>query len=616
MPVSDEDVKPVMSAPELPGVSGRLRVGRFGQSPCGAEPARYVMRVVNGPDYGAMTDNDLRGCLDGTTLWGWNQATQTHVRVGRMSWPGTPMYGELELFRVIQRWDGIELPAQAEVVGCRLELDVEEPPPIPVRLLLYVVKRDWGPGEGGIHRNNVSPPARGEAWWRASRHEIEAWGLPGAGYASDTDPEADTPASPLAQAVCNPDATTLVFEGDALTEYVAERIRRGAPVLLLLKVCDIQEDVPGAFVCFYSGEYGDSRSEARRPRLILAWEGATGSAVIDRVIALEHGRALELPRFPVEPGDRIMASFESEPGYEQPLIEIRTGVADRAGPWKRIGLGLEPDGEWAQVRIRAVENPVGLGEPFTAELTDTWVVSNPAEDQVVRWVFTSPTGAEHALHATYEGGFRWSVRFTPDEPGPWRYRWRQEFFRDPVESTTGRFDVVASTPEALRARLDTLAAEAARARTAADVAEAGRLRIVFSRLERLAMTHESPAGFRSPTGPTLAEPLRRARSALWGKPVPDPIPLRPHPLITEIDGRPLVDPIPDGRAYGLGPERPVPRKRSLGSRLLLVLRRAARAMVARQPVTGEDRSDRGAASPTVEDPPATAAPTVAVARDR
>ena len=74
-------------APALPGiVEGRLRVGAFGAglsgSHTGHEPLRHISVYVNGPDYGGMEDNDMRGFLDGRCKHDWNQQGQIHVRPG------------------------------------------------------------------------------------------------------------------------------------------------------------------------------------------------------------------------------------------------------------------------------------------------------------------------------------------------------------------------------------------------------------------------------------------------------------------------------------------------------------------------------------------------------
>src|SRR5690606_26881097 len=123
---------------DLPSVRGTLRVTAFGDGPAGAPMAPHVSAYVNGSNgYDGMEDNDLRGFLDGMFKWGWNQPDQVHVRIGRRG--EAPAYGEHELFRVIQRWSGIELPPVTIVDRARLSLVVEKGPAHPVRVGLYAV---------------------------------------------------------------------------------------------------------------------------------------------------------------------------------------------------------------------------------------------------------------------------------------------------------------------------------------------------------------------------------------------------------------------------------------------------------------------------------------------
>ena len=78
-------------------------------------------------------------------------------------------------------------------------------------------------------------------------------GTAGGGLASDTDPEADTPVSPLAEAAYEPAAPTLVFQSPRLAAYVERAAGQGAPLRFLLKASDYLEDVPIGAVNLYSG---------------------------------------------------------------------------------------------------------------------------------------------------------------------------------------------------------------------------------------------------------------------------------------------------------------------------------------------------------------------------
>ncbi len=347
---------------------GVLRLSRFEAGARAANPQLHRSVYVNGPDYCGMKDNDVRGFLDGGFIWGWNQSTQIHVRFGRTGEYSNPMYGENELFRVLHRWDGISLPTTFELSDCRLILHVEEGPPRPLRLLVYAVARDWNPGSGGVNGNNVSVPKPGEVWWGDAAFEQAPWGLPGAGFASDSHPEADTGAHALAEAAWSPGDDRVVFQSGALTRHAAERIRQEKPLLLLLKLTDAQEDIPGCFFNLYSGEHGDSRNTVRRPRLELEWCSTAETESIAHDVFLEYGRSYELPRQSAG-GGLWIASFEAVHGYATPGIQVREGTGDNAGPWRRASFPFEPEGDWFQLRLLAMPDPVELGDRFEAEPT-------------------------------------------------------------------------------------------------------------------------------------------------------------------------------------------------------------------------------------------------------
>ena len=543
-----------------PDVRGVLKVSRLADSYGIGQPLRHRTAFVNGPAYRGCSDNDLRGFLDGGFVWGWNQATQVHVRVGRIGVHKKPLYGEEELFRVAQRWALLSLPQGADVIDARLVLEVEDPPPTPARLLLYAVRRDWGPGSGGVYGNNVSAPAVGEVWWNAARHDEDLWGLPGAGFASRSDPRADTDVTPLADVPVDVGGGSLVFQSRALTDYVADRVSAGEPLLFLLKLPDSLEDRPGVFLSLFSANHGDLLNDARRPRLEVDWESRREAERLLWPVHLEHGRTLELPPTPSSPGTWV-TSFLPDPKSMAPIVETRSGGAGETTPWATGPRASAPDAEWVQMRIRAVKHPVALGQVFTTELTDTWIVTGPPEEQQVEFLFTSPSGAIHRLDAAYEGGWKWTIRFAPDEVGPWRYRWTQRFCTRPYESPVGRFDVFADTLDTILAALD--AVGAAVGGGTMDL-QAGQGRLMA--LEREGMRLLTAETFRGDPGHRLRDAVRDVRSAIWGRPLPDPIPLTSHELRTELAGRTLPEPIPHGRSYGvhLDGDPPPQRKRASG----------------------------------------------------
>ena len=126
----------------------------------------------------------------------------------------------------------------------------------------------------------------GEVWWGDARYGEDPWGLPGAGYASDRDPDADTGATPLASTLYEPGDETIVFESEALAEALTLATRAGRPADFLLKLSDHLEDTPGTLFHLYSSEQGDDVDPSRRPTLELAWRASGQSSQRERGIRL------------------------------------------------------------------------------------------------------------------------------------------------------------------------------------------------------------------------------------------------------------------------------------------------------------------------------------------
>src|SRR5690606_15642897 len=115
--------------------------------------------------------------------------------------------------------------------------------------------------------------------------------------------------------------------------------------------------------------------------------------------------------------------------------------------WQRAGSPTRGDWEWLQVRLTAAADRVILGQAFTAELRDTWVITGPPESQQVLWTFVSPTGVRHDVQAEYIGENSWKVEFYPDERGRWQYEWSQQFTEEGYRSAVLRFDVLLGSRE-------------------------------------------------------------------------------------------------------------------------------------------------------------------------
>ncbi len=519
IPAEEEEEPP----PPHPSVQGTLRIAAYGSgtAPSGREPLAHEQCWVRGVGYAAMEDDDLRGFLDGRFIYGWNQPGQIHTRLGRR--PTRARFGETELFRTLQRWDGLGLPRTARIERARLRLAVEKGPRRPLVVLVYAVRPDWDPGRGGTRHDNTSPPAPGEVWWGEARHGVRRWGLPGVGFASEDHPQADTPVTALAEAFWEPGQAGLVFESEALRAYVQTQARAGEPLRLLLKLSDELEDQPGSLLYLYSTNFGDLRNPARRPVLELRWHAPDERMRFERRLHLEHGRMLETPRLALEGSGSVVASFvASQPDGAMPTLELRGGRGDEVSPWLPAAAPREVAWSWVQVRVFAGAQPVELGETFETDLRDTWVRSAPPEEQEVRFELVAPRGASFLAAADYQGDYRWQLRFEPDEVGHWRYRFRERFLDHPLESPWGHFDVVLTDRDNARRQLRRFVERLRREQsTPDDDRNLSPLAPTFWRLERAALRLETPESFVSPSGRALFGLLTEARELLSKRRVPD-----------------------------------------------------------------------------------------------
>src|SRR5690606_37000766 len=219
--------------------------------------------------------------------------------------------------------------------------------------------------------------------------------------------EADTDAMPLAEAIYRPGDAVVHLSSPQLARYATQRIRQRMPLLLLLKLADPDEDVPGSVLTVYAGEHGATRDMGRRPRLELEWRSPAERRAEEHAILLVHGRSTTLPRMRAGAGESYFIEVQAEPGYAGPVIEVRAGTGGQASAWRGTGPPIKGDWEWLEVELTAAAHPVVLGEAFTAELRDAWVISGPPEPQQVLWTFVSPTGVRHDVPAKYVGDNRW-----------------------------------------------------------------------------------------------------------------------------------------------------------------------------------------------------------------
>ncbi len=516
-PVEPRPVAGVLRV-SLHGASGELDGAEPGWSGV-PEPLTHAGTWVYGPTYQGHAENDIRGYLDGRYRYAFNQASQIHTRVGRGGPPARAVLGERELLRTLHRWADIGLPPSAEVTHARLELPVEREH-TPLDLSLYQVHKDWLPGEGGVERNNFSAPAHGEVWWNEAMRDSVPWGLPGAGFASDVDPRADTPASPLGLARYHPGDSTIAFESGALSRYVQDRVAAGEPLLFLLKLSDHLEDMEGTTFPIYSSNHGDSRNTASRPRLVLEWSASDAGRELERPVVLEYGRSLTLPRISAPGLNAVSTTFLPQSGTAVPRVQIRGGSDGETSDWMDASVPVIQSWDWVEIRLDAFVNPTPLGQTFKAGFRDTWVPEGPPEEQEVPWVFVSPSGVVHEVRAEYRGDYAWEVEFVPDEVGRWAYRWEQDFTPTTYRSPLGTFDVIVESREAGLAALERLTE---RIRSSAMPPGWQRVEVfgpAFNRLERAILQLETPETFplhEGPHGPErLGELLDSAREALSG----------------------------------------------------------------------------------------------------
>lgn len=510
-------------------------------------PCTHTSVFVNDGHGKPLRDNDIRGFLDGGFRWGWNQAEQTKVRVGRArSSIRPPEYGEDELFRALQRWESVDLPPGSRVADARLRLHTQGSlEGGDVAVYLYAARRDWNPGSGGVRQDNVSVPASGEVWWGEARHEREPWGLPGAGFAADRHPDADTGLQPVAVARREAGDGRIEFGGDRLTRHVREKVRSGEPLLFLLKLSDWEEDEPGSVLALCSAEHGTDRAPGRRPRLRLEWTPGRRTDCVREEVFLEYGRSRTLPPMPVGPDRPVWPVFEPASGSGAATLEVRDVTPDGepgSGGWRRVASPVRSTTGRIQLRIVAARRPLTLGDVYSAHLSDTWVVSAPPEDQELEWTFVSPSGTTHEVSADYRGDFTWRVRFVPDEIGRWRVRWRHGFAGPVRTGPECAFDVLGGDLENVREEVRDLARRAAELPRSGERKEREVVR--FLRLERAGMRELTADAYRSAPGRHLRADLGRAREALWGRAVPDEFPMESHELRRETGGRELDEPIP------------------------------------------------------------------------
>ena len=163
---------------------------------------------------------------------------------------------------------------------------------------------------------------------------------------------------------------------------------------------------------------------------------------------------------------------------------------------------------------------MSLGDAFETGFRDTWIRTAPPDAQRVDFLFTSPSGVVHEAVASYDGDYRWSIGFVPDELGRWRFRFRQAFLKRPFESAEGHFDVVVLDRQTARRGLETLLERIRRDHPDASDRVELPIRPLFWQLERAALRLETPESLASEEGEALMALLTELRAALSARKVP------------------------------------------------------------------------------------------------
>ena len=513
---STEQPSPHRARQLLP-LRAKVRISLFDEDIKSDQVLIHTTSFVNDSHYIGMTDNDLRGLLDGNYKYRWNQASQIHLRIGRR--PNSGRHGQYELFRVLQKWKDISLPKGTKVISSSLRITVEERLNSPVTLMLYSVNKKWISGEGGVKRNNNSQPKEGEVWWGELSADNKGWGLPGAGYSSDEHPDADRSLMPLAIKIYRPGDNYTEFSSPQLAEYVQRQSADGEPLLFLLKLADYDEDIKGSILAIYSGDEGDSLNQNdRRPLLTINWQNDRVTHMLEKEIQLEYGRYFYFPKIDVRKKQNITADIFNADESDSAVVEIRGGSHGQISNWEVLNQPKQLDNwDWVQARVSQLKNNVVLGSKFENSFRNTWVTTAVPEQQEVTWSFISPEGYLEKIKSSYQGDYTWKVEYLPNIIGRWQYYMTNNFIKEPYTSEVGVFDVIPGDKDNIIKQLGQLLVEINNPYLNKDLKVSEKTNLYFqrfSRLERAILYTQTPESFRSEEGQEVRGILNKIRLAL------------------------------------------------------------------------------------------------------
>lgn len=385
-----------------------------------------------------VSDVDIRGFLDGSTKYDFNQGTANHMRVGRRY--NGYFQGRLELKRSLIRWDVSDLQSvPARVVDGAIHLWAEPPElpsPLsirsspPIRIYAYPIGIEWTEGNGGEGENSMSPATTGESYWLEARRGERAWPAPGALSFGQTPGLGSYAARPLAfeRLRLSPDADTeLVLRSEKLASYVEER-RDSGGVGVLLKLDDMEEARLGTSFGLITSEFGNAFDYPPKGPALQVTVEVDGRVERTRYpYVLETGGEVVLPiRRHAAGRIAFEAVLRPDEGDIPPKLYIRggSGVVDTAGKrWHSLDNPVVRDWDWSQVKISSQVNRVRLGEEVHLRLDEFWVKPGPRTEQTPRVVLIAPSGDTVRRRATPASELSYETVLVPDEVGLWRYGW-------------------------------------------------------------------------------------------------------------------------------------------------------------------------------------------------
>ena len=305
-----------------------------------------------------------------------------------------------------------------------------------------------------------------------------------------------------------------------------EQVRAGEPVLLLYKLLDVYEDSPGSVLEIWSANFGVDES-IRRPSLQIEWQPTSATTNRSYPITLEPGRMIKLPDFPVGGERTLVSSYSPQPDLvnsdgrqkcrQLPYIEYRLAQSDK--DWAPLYGPTQINANMLELRVAATGTPVDLGAEFVAQIRDTWVTAGKAEEQDVKWLFTSPNGETIRESARFIGDFTWQVSVKADSIGRWRYNWSHALSGTEIRSEDSYFDVVAWDTQHVIAGLrdlgEEIEASGANPRSHAMLP----FELSFMRLQRAAIVLQPQYSVDQASASRVE--IRKIREQLSGKPLPD-----------------------------------------------------------------------------------------------